>query len=352
MKILNLTTHRETYRVEVKHSILFETALGIAAYTYYDFHHTLEKPLEYWEGITKKISEELKEELQHVHVHNTWYAILQLLHYSKEETMEGFLDFLSQLSLEQCCFYCLPYLGRENEELRQRVATGDQEASRQLMKKCEEHKFFPTYISYIGNVNMIDLKKHMAAVFVGWYKEVVGPIQQEWLAILERDAAQKRSVQAHYSPEKFVEYATKGIAYQPEPFVDRVLLIPQYIYRPWNVEASLPGTKVFYYPVSDESVHLSEDLYAPPSILVHGYKALGDETRLRIVKLLSERDYSLQELHEKLSIPKSTLHHHLSLLRSARLVTNTSSKYELNRENVSSLQKWFTHFLERRTNEE
>ncbi|MCJ7992748.1 hypothetical protein MUB15_32215 [Priestia sp. OVS21] len=53
MKIMNLNSMRETYSTQIKYSILFEMGLGIAAYTYYDFHHTLEKPAGYWEDIKR-----------------------------------------------------------------------------------------------------------------------------------------------------------------------------------------------------------------------------------------------------------------------------------------------------------
>ena len=45
------------------------------------------------------------------------------------------------------------------------------------------------------------------------------------------------------------------------------------------------------------------------------HKALGDEARLRIVKMLFEKERTLQEITERLQLGKSTVHHHLKLLR-------------------------------------
>ncbi|NGY89491.1 winged helix-turn-helix transcriptional regulator [Bacillus megaterium] len=165
--------------------------------------------------------------------------------------------------------------------------------------------------------------------------------------MLERDVQQKRALYSTYTSEEFVKHVT-GIDYQPEPSIHQVLLIPQYVYRPWNVETTLPGVKVFYYPISDENVHEIEDPYSPPSALLHGYKALGDETRLKIIKLLTEKDYSLQELTKKLTIPKSTVHHHLALLRAAWIVKVHKSRYYIQIENLNSLQEKTTTFLERK----
>ncbi|MBW2471479.1 MAG: helix-turn-helix transcriptional regulator, partial [Deltaproteobacteria bacterium] len=70
--------------------------------------------------------------------------------------------------------------------------------------------------------------------------------------------------------------------------------------------------------VADEFV--DTDPEAPPSWLVNTYKALSDERRLRILRRLAEGDTSLEELTEMLGLSKSTVHHHISILRGAGLV--------------------------------
>lgn len=49
-------------------------------------------------------------------------------------------------------------------------------------------------------------------------------------------------------------------------------------------------------------------------------KALGDDLRSRIVVLLRDRAHSTTELAEKLSLPKSTVGHHVKVLEKAGLV--------------------------------
>lgn len=50
-------------------------------------------------------------------------------------------------------------------------------------------------------------------------------------------------------------------------------------------------------------------------------RALGDERRLRILRRPTTGDYSLQELAEHFAIPKTTLLHHLVILRSVGIVS-------------------------------
>lgn len=57
--------------------------------------------------------------------------------------------------------------------------------------------------------------------------------------------------------------------------------------------------------------------------LVQTFKALSDSTRLRLVGLLAEREHSGQELAATLRLAPATVSHHLKVLRTAGLVTET-----------------------------
>jgi ArsR family transcriptional regulator len=50
------------------------------------------------------------------------------------------------------------------------------------------------------------------------------------------------------------------------------------------------------------------------------FRALSDQTRLRIVQLLQERELCVGELVELLDVPQPTASRHLAYLRRARLV--------------------------------
>jgi hypothetical protein len=51
------------------------------------------------------------------------------------------------------------------------------------------------------------------------------------------------------------------------------------------------------------------------------FKALADESRLRIVGLLAQREYSVQALAQALGLKEPTVSHHLAVLKSTGLVT-------------------------------
>ncbi|MBM7583806.1 DNA-binding MarR family transcriptional regulator [Bacillus pakistanensis] len=345
MDVLNATGRkRETYHIELKYSLMWECALGIAAVTNTPLLNTLEKPESYWEDVRAILSKEMTEHLDFVERHNTWKAILQLLHKNDISSLDEFIHFIEYLQEEDLRYQCLPYLGLEFQEARKRAASGDKAATHSLMDKTKDHNFFPKYIEFICSTEVNILKTHFISVMVGWYQSVIQPNAESMNLILQRDVDAKTKMSLKLRPEELVEWATGGIHYLPEPSVHTVLLIPQYIYRPWNIEADIEGTKVFYYPISNESLDPA-DSYRPNHILVLRYKALGDEVRLKIVKLLYEKGRTLQELTEHIQIGKSTIHHHLKILRSAKLVDIESSKYTLKRGPLESLPVELTHFL-------
>src|SRR5512133_1848397 len=61
--------------------------------------------------------------------------------------------------------------------------------------------------------------------------------------------------------------------------------------------------------------------------LVTFFKALADSNRLKIVGLLADKSYSVEELAELLQLKPSTVSHHLARLSEAGLVRSRSESY-------------------------
>jgi DNA-binding transcriptional ArsR family regulator len=164
---------------------------------------------------------------------------------------------------------------------------------------------------------------------------------------LEADYRSKRSMARRVSPERLLELATSGINFS-EGSAKRlpIVLMPTMVARPWVVFASGPDYFVLGYPVGDE--FLDEDPDAPPTWLVKLHKALGDERRLRVLRTLAEGDASLADLADQVDIAKSTLHHHLMLLRAAGLVrvhVGEEKRYSLRNEALGDANRVLDHYI-------
>jgi DNA-binding transcriptional ArsR family regulator len=183
---------------------------------------------------------------------------------------------------------------------------------------------------------------------LGAWAELFTPIESRVTAILERDYESRAADRASLGPVDLIERTTNGIRWLPEGGVKRVILAPSYFSRPYNFLMSASDFRLFGYPVSDEALETVDPLAAPQSV-VRLHRALGDETRLRILKLLAGRDLYLTEIAQQLELSKPTIKHHLALLRSAGLVTITESGtviyYSLRRNRLDDASADIKRFL-------
>ena len=156
-------------------------------------------------------------------------------------------------------------------------------------------------------------------------REVFNPMGNSAEA-LSADVSGKARSARRMSSHQLVDFSTGGITYEGEAGIDRVLLVPSIVTRPWITISNWDSTKIICYragrPVTGE----------PNRDMVLVYRALGDETRLRLLRELAAGDRRLAELAQVLGLSKSTLHGHLAVLRSAgliRLSLGAEKKYGL-----------------------
>jgi DNA-binding transcriptional ArsR family regulator len=176
------------------------------------------------------------------------------------------------------------------------------------------------------------------------YQEMEPRIQ----TIIERDWELRSEDRATMGSVALIERTTNGIRWLSEPGVRRVVLAPSYLARPYNFTFSGGDWRMFVYPVSDAALEPNDPL-APPVGVLRLHRALGDDSRLRILRLLKDRDWYLTEIAERLELSKPTIKHHLAQLRAAGLVTLTEegglSYYSLRRDRLDDASAELKRFL-------
>ena len=167
-------------------------------------------------------------------------------------------------------------------------------------------------------------------------REVFHEYEAEFRPYLEADFRSKKAMERRMSSERLLELATSGIGFADDHARKPIVLLPTMVARPWVVIAARSDYFILGYPVAEE--HLAEGGDAPSPWLVKLHKALGDEKRLRVLRTLAKGDATLAELADTVDIAKSTLHHHLMLLRSAGLIrvqVGDEKRYSLRQETLS-----------------
>ncbi len=179
------------------------------------------------------------------------------------------------------------------------------------------------------------------------WRERFEPIEGRISRMEERDVAGRRVDLARLGLADFVEQATAGVRWVPRPGIRRLYLSPSYFTRPYNYVFGGRDWHMFVYPLADSA--LDGDGKGVPPSSVRLFKALGDESRLRILSLLASGDLYLTEIADRMGLSKPTVSHHLAQLRAAGLVTATQSGaityYTLRRDRIADVGVEFNRLL-------
>lgn len=257
---------------------------------------------------------------------------------------------LGEISAEDLRLTLLGYYSkrtrrRTTPEVILAAAAGQPEAQRSFVTATSDGPECESALGILLAWPAGDLQAEMLAILAAWRERVfdaeiavIGPI-------LEREVDRLRHRAAELVQDAFLAEATGGTVVA-EPGTDTIELFPHWALRPWNVFWEHGSAQIVGVPVPAE--HASADPDEPPDRLVALAKALGDERRLRILRRLSGGSYSLQELADHFAIPKTTLLHHLVMLRAAGIVRvgpGTSGRYSLRPEAPRELQRLLEAYL-------
>ncbi len=256
------------------------------------------------------------------------------------QTVPAFLDHLRQTDELELLLHLVQFYTRDVRRMTppaviRAAVAGDSEARAAFLRTSyPEWDDWGNYLASILDQDAAALKAELIEVLELWAERVWNPESLTIMPILERDAAAKRELLSTLPLDRFIPVATNGVEFSPRPGIERIVLTPSFVNRPLVTYYEFGDTMLIAYPVADESVTAETD--APPLRLVRLSKALGDEKRLRILRALADGEKGLMELAEMFGVAKTTMHHHLIVLRSAGLISATvgAKRYRLRDEAV------------------
>lgn len=190
--------------------------------------------------------------------------------------------------------------------------------------------------------NLAELRNLSSEILREWDLNYFSRIDSRILDGLQQEALSLKSRLNKTKSMDLYEQATGGMRLYPHEELKQIVLIPQYHSRPL-VTSSFFESMIF----TNYSCDLFPEApgYPSPSLL-RLTRALSDETRLRILHLLSRKQMTFTEIVREIALSKSTIHYHLIALRAAGLVIVhyypknmefKSVEYSLRSETVNSL---------------
>lgn len=226
------------------------------------------------------------------------------------------------------------------------LMAGDPDARRQLGDVAGDAKAADVAALLDASEERIESMRSVLDTWLPLYQEVEDRVAR----MLARDVEARRAEVARIDGDvpTLIERTTGGLRWFPEAGVRRVILAPSYFARPYNYIYQGSDWRLFAYPLADSALG-ALDPSVPPQAVVRLYRALGDPTRMRVLRLLADRDWYLTELAQQLELSKPTMKHHLAMLRAAGLVTVTEQAgmtyYSLRRERLAEAGVELQRFL-------
>ena len=163
------------------------------------------------------------------------------------------------------------------------------------------------------------VQREIAAIVEEWAWRVFPAFATSALTIIDRDAEAKERLLEASPPRDVLRISTNGVEFEPPAWVTDIVIVPTVALRPFLAPVEFGTTEIFLCSVGDEA--FDDDQAAPPRRLVKLAAALGDERRLRILHALADVELTASEIADRLGVERTSLHHHLGILRSAGLVT-------------------------------
>lgn len=206
--------------------------------------------------------------------------------------------------------------------LIERVASGEQLLTRDKQIFAEYLSELPaSYQEYIRGVlanpsrmqdELLRLLRHYYEQFFAAEAEHIGPG-------LRRAARAHQSLLGTLPTSELIVQITNGVRVPQETNVPRVILAPSYLIAPYVYLLTLPDALVIIYAALPEQEERRDDLVLDAATLLR-LKAFSDETRLKILRLLTREPQRTQDLAKRLDLTAPTISHHLTQLRIAGLV--------------------------------
>jgi DNA-binding transcriptional ArsR family regulator len=242
----------------------------------------------------------------------------------KPRTVPSFLEHLAATDPIELRLHLLGYHMRGHHvadpETIRRAAEGDAEAIGVLVAAAAEYTDPDKCgrLEHAVKSDPADSKRALLELLSGWYESVLPEVvPADYTSLVERDAEAKRELVKSVPPEQVVERLAPGIQWVPGSETDRVVLFPVYSPRPWVYMSEYKRVKIFCPPIGADHTQTPG---GDPAELVRIYKALGDESRLKLLKRLQKGPISLSDAAQEVGLAKSTAHHHLAILRQAGFV--------------------------------
>jgi DNA-binding transcriptional ArsR family regulator len=200
----------------------------------------------------------------------------------KKDNINEFLYWLRQLTISELHEILAPYMG-ENKSLPFDVL--DQ---------------LNVYVNYLTQ----------------WYEHYFSKMEKELNQSISLEINKKIKHMDQINEELYVEELSGGVVIEEKVGLETVVLVPTYHFSPFATSCLFHRVAFVHFPIDI----LQDEVAKNTKLLVNIGRAMSDSSRLKILETLSEKKLSFKEIVSELGSSKGNIHHHLLLLRAAKML--------------------------------
>lgn len=270
-----------SYSLEIRFAPANELFISLYSYLCKKIQKRLELGSDWVTETKAKLPASYAKKLGQVDIQDLWHPINILMTQAPaNQTVEDFLHWFEQVSAGEIYELLVPYLSTFTENLGEIKGP-----MLELLVEWNEH-----YFSRLDPQIVANLQAH----------------QQHWSHFAYEDAAE------------LTGEVTNGCRFEEKEGLQKVLLIPHYHYSPFNHIKNFGVSTLCMYAV--DALPPAE---GEPSLQVSRFtRCTADRNRIKIMRFLNEKPRTLNELAALTGLAKSTVHDHVTTLRTGGLVMN------------------------------
>ncbi|WP_078380552.1 ArsR/SmtB family transcription factor [Sutcliffiella halmapala] len=300
------------YSIEVRFHPIYELLNSLLSYSNSSFYKKTELGMNWRKATSSKISKELAEALNSK----------QLEH----------LSYLSEYVL------CQPISNKSIDQVLEDLHNTDEQQVIQFLSELHVSKDYLDSHKGTFHETLQLVKK--------WNEEYFCHIDSNIISSLERSCEQKRQEEYDGDSLDFVEKVTNGIVMKGFDKVKKVILYPVFHSTPIITISHYQHLHCYGYPV--DLPPLAEE--EPSPALMRKGIALTDKNRLKILRFLGKEERSFTEIVKYIGLAKSTVHHHMIILRASGLIQvilspDTSERFRLREQGLGHIFQNYYQYL-------
>jgi DNA-binding transcriptional ArsR family regulator len=293
-------------RLEVDWGLAYEALVGLIMFVGEENESSYEVGLDWFRAARRKASPELRAAARPFKGHG--YVFNSVAGLVRDTDGRSVAHFVKRLRSDRAGEVQRAVLGHHTSslDLVDAAVHGDAAAKREYLAQSHAR----SVQKRILEADPRDVAGEVAGLIELWNRDVFADMAPSLEPGLKESWRAISRLKDQLPTDRLVIRATRGVEYRLESWIHTVVLVPSQLNRPWVTLAEHRGSKIIFYP----AVAAGE---GSDSQLADVYKALGDETRLRILRLLASGVTSLTDIAERLGLAKSTVHGHMVILRGA-----------------------------------